>query len=160
LTQGRIADTDFGAALIVDLHAHGLRGGRVALQAGGRRRFAVEDLLRTEKWIVLEFARWNVRGGEGHALGVEQLDLDFVAVQIIAGGDDPAGFQGRRIDGDRRQLKRLIGFEDPILRRTAEAVEKPVRRRSGQQQRQEQHQAGPAPALHTGAPVLSSSQVR
>lgn len=94
MAQGWIADPDLGATLIIGLDPHRLRAGEFAPQSGDEDRFAVKDLLSAEIGIVLRLTGRNFHAGDRDALAVQQAQAEFVAVQVIAGRDDPARFEG------------------------------------------------------------------
>ena len=128
---------------------------------GDQHRFVMKHLLMTEIRVFLGLTGWDVDTGNGRFLIIHQNELEFIAIEVVAGRDDPAGFQGDRIDGADGQLERLVGVENPLLRSTAEAIEQPGDDRASQQ-RQQQYQPKPGPSAlpHADAPVLAAIQSR
>jgi hypothetical protein len=88
LTQRWIADPDFGATLVVGLDPHGLRAARFAPQMGDHRRFVVKHRLATEIRVFLGFAGWDVDPRDGRP-AIRQNELELVAIEVIAGRNDP-----------------------------------------------------------------------
>ncbi|MBK9952573.1 MAG: hypothetical protein IPP10_13930 [Candidatus Competibacteraceae bacterium] len=123
LAQRGIADPDLGAALVVHLDADGLLVRAVAPQAGHDHRLVMKDLLPAKVGIVFRFAGRHFKSGDSNALGIWQAELEFIAVQVIIGRNDPASFDQRGIQRVDGKLECLIGGEDALPRSATEAVE-------------------------------------
>ena len=99
-------------------------------------RLVVKHLLLAEIRIVFRLAGRDIEFGDADVCVIDDLNLEFIAIEIVAGRDGPADFEGRgvqTVDGD---LKGLLGVEDTCTRSTAKSVEQPTGGRFGQERQQ------------------------